>query len=46
MNNFTGTITVGNTKEMSSSRITFEAGARTHGQDDSPSVDLVLTFAL
>jgi quercetin dioxygenase-like cupin family protein len=30
MNNFTGTITVGNTKEMSSSRIKFEAGARTN----------------
>jgi quercetin dioxygenase-like cupin family protein len=30
MNNFTGTITVGNTKDMSSSRIKFEAGARTN----------------
>lgn len=30
MNNFTGTITVGNTKDMSSSRITFAAGARTN----------------
>jgi quercetin dioxygenase-like cupin family protein len=29
-NNFTGTITVGNTKDMSSSRIKFEAGARTN----------------
>ena len=29
LNNFTGTITVGNTKDMSSSRITFDAGART-----------------
>jgi quercetin dioxygenase-like cupin family protein len=28
-NNFTGTITVGNTKEMRTSRIRFEAGART-----------------
>jgi quercetin dioxygenase-like cupin family protein len=30
LNNFTGNITVGNTKDMSSSRITFDAGARTN----------------
>jgi quercetin dioxygenase-like cupin family protein len=30
LNNFTGTVTVGNTKDMSSSRIKFEAGARTN----------------
>jgi quercetin dioxygenase-like cupin family protein len=30
LNNFTGNITVGNTKEMSSSRIKFDAGARTN----------------
>ena len=30
LNNFTGTITVGNTKDMSSSRIKFDAGARTN----------------
>lgn len=30
LNNFTGNITVGNTKDMSSSRIKFDAGARTN----------------
>lgn len=30
LNNFTGNITIGNTKDMSSSRITFDAGARTN----------------
>ena len=30
LNNFTGNITVGNTKDMSSSRIEFAAGARTN----------------
>ena len=29
LNNFTGNITVGNTKDMSSSRIKFDAGTRT-----------------